>query len=87
MGVEVMKIASHNREQSKQRAVKALLEMIPPGVSEAGAAEDLTHAVVLAADEIVKEALDRRFAERALSKAMVPCSLSLRCGWTVESDD
>lgn len=80
-------MACLNRERSKQRAVEALLEMVPPGVSKAGAAEDLTLAVVLAADEIVTAVLERRFAERSISKAMAPCSLSLRWGWSVRSDD
>ena len=80
-------MGGRNREDSKQRAIRALLEMIPPGVSEAGAVEDLTHAVVLAADEIVTAALERRMAERALSRAMAPCTLSLRWGWTVPEDD
>ncbi len=85
-GVEVVKMGRLDREESKQQAVLALLEMIPPGLSEAGAPEDLTHAVVLAADEIVKAALERRLAERAIAKAMAPCSLSLRWGWSVRSE-
>ena len=70
-----------SREQSKQRAVRALLEMIPPGISEAGAVEDLAHAVVLAADEVVTAALERRMTERTVSRTKAPCSLSLRWAW------
>lgn len=75
------------REQSKQRAVRALLEMIPPGISEAGAVEDLTHAVVLAADEVVTAALERRMTERTESWTKAPCALSLRWVWRAPDDD
>lgn len=79
-------MGGQSREQSKQRAVQALLEMIPPGLSEAGAAEDLTHAVVLAADEVVSAALARRMAKRAGSRTQALPALSLRWAWRAPDD-
>jgi hypothetical protein len=61
--------------------------MIPPGISEAGAVEDLTHAVVLAADEIVTAALERRMADRTESRTKASCTLSLRWAWRAPGDN
>lgn len=72
-----------NREHSKQQAVEALLGMVPPGISQSGAPEDLTLAVVLAADEIVRAATARCLAERGAPKLAPACALSLRWAWNV----
>lgn len=80
-------MGGQSREQSKQQAVRALLEMIPPGISEAGAIEDLTHAVVLAADEVVTAALARRRADKSASRTQAPYALSLRWAWRAPDDD
>lgn len=75
------------REQSKQRAVRAILAMIPTDLAMDGSAEDLAKEVGLVADEIARSAVETGLAERATRKAISFCSHSLRRGWTVFSNE
>ena len=84
---EGVKLGGVDRERAKDLAVRALLDMIPPGLSEAGAVEDLDYAMRLAADDLCKAALKRRLAERALRRAIGPGNLSLIWAWKAPGYD